>query len=269
MEDFLSVARGSSEPPRLILLEYKSAVKNAKKLALVGKGITFDSGGISIKPSAKMEEMKYDMAGGAAVVGAIYVASKLKPELDIIAAIPAAENLPGNSATRPGDVITAFNGKTIEIIDTDAEGRLLLSDILSFVAKSYKPNWMIDLATLTGAVVVALGNKCSGLFGNNQKLLDIIKTAGEESGDRVWQMPMFDEYKENLESTVADLKNLGGREGGSISAAKFLEEFVDDIPWSHLDIAGTAYNVKENKYLGTGASGAGVRLLAALFEKLA
>jgi leucyl aminopeptidase len=235
---------------------------------LIGKGITFDSGGISIKPSAKMEEMKYDMAGGGAVAGAMYIAGKLKPKLDIIATIPAAENLPGGNATKPGDVITAYNGKTIEIIDTDAEGRLLLADALAFVVDIHKPNWIIDLATLTGSVVVALGNNCTGLFGNNRELLDMLQIAGEQSGDLVWQMPMFDDYKEQLESTIADLKNIGGREAGSITAAKFLEEFIDKTPWAHLDIAGTAYNVKDTKYMSTGATGAGVRLISKLFEML-
>jgi leucyl aminopeptidase len=268
MGAFLSVARGSSEPPSLIFLDYKSGIKSAKKLALVGKGITFDSGGISIKPAAKMEEMKYDMAGGAALVGIMYVVSKIKPKIDIMAAVPLAENLPGNNALKPGDVVTAYNGKTIEIINTDAEGRLLLADVLAFIAKSYKPDWIIDLATLTGSIVIALGNKCSGLFGNDQKLLNLLLEAGRKSGEFVWQMPMFDEYKKQLESSIADLKNVGEREAGSITAAKFLEEFVDNISWAHIDIAGTAYNIKDKQYLGNGASGTGVRLIIKLLEKL-
>jgi leucyl aminopeptidase len=268
MGAFLSVARGSSEPPRLIILEYKSGKKNAKKLALVGKGITFDSGGISIKPAARMEEMKYDMAGGATVIGIMRVIGKIKPGMDIVAAIPAAENLPGNNAVKPGDVVTAYNGKTIEIINTDAEGRLLLADVLAFIADSYKPDWIIDFATLTGSIVIAFGNKCSGLFGNNQKLLDLLLEAGKRSGEIVWQMPMFDTYKKQLESPIADLKNIGEREAGSITAAKFLEEFIANIPWVHIDIAGTAYNVKEKEYLGKGATGVGVRLIVKLLEKL-
>jgi leucyl aminopeptidase len=268
MGAFLSVAKGSIQPPQLVLLEYKSGVKDAKKLALVGKGITFDSGGISLKPAAKMEEMKYDMAGGAALVGIMYVVSKIKPKIDIMAAIPLAENLPGNNAVKPGDIVTAYNGKTIEIINTDAEGRLLLADVLAFMAKSYKPDWMIDFATLTGSIVIALGHQCSGLFGNNQKLLDLLTEAGKKCGEIVWQMPMFAEYKKQLESSIADLKNVGEREAGSITAAKFLEEFVDHIPWAHIDIAGTAYRLKDKQYLGDGATGVGVRLITSLLEIL-
>lgn len=268
MNAFLGVARGSSEKPKLIEARYKPGGKKRKRLVLIGKGITFDSGGISIKPSAHMEEMKYDMAGAAAVIGIMKFLDKLQPKLDVIGLIPAAENMPDARSIKPGDVITAFNGKTIEIINTDAEGRLLLADVLAFAVKKYRPDWIIDLATLTGSVVVALGNQATGLFSNDSTLSASLIAAGEDSGDRVWPMPLWPEYKKELESDTADLKNVGGRYAGSITAAKFLEEFVDGRPWAHLDIAGTAYNQKEKAYFSKTATGAGVRLLINLISKL-
>jgi leucyl aminopeptidase len=268
MGAFLSIAGGSAEPPRLILIHYRSGRKNARTLGLAGKGITFDSGGISLKPHKGMEEMKYDMAGAAAVIGIMDTLPHIKPRFNVIAAIPAAENLPGGSAVKPGDVVTACNGKTIEIINTDAEGRLLLADVLAYLADVFKPDYMIDFATLTGSVVVALGSAAAGLFGNNQVLLKNIRHAAEESGESVWEMPMWDEYRRELRSEVADIKNVGGREAGSITAAKFLEFFVGDIPWSHLDIAGTAYGLKHRPYLGKGATGAGIRLTVELLRHL-
>jgi len=268
MNAFLSVSRGSKEPPRLIVMQYRCKKKNAKHLLLVGKGVTFDSGGISIKPSAKMEEMKFDMCGAAAVAGLFDAASKIKPDVSITGIIPAAENLPDAAAVKPGDVVKAYNGKTIEIINTDAEGRLLLADALAYGIKKYRPDYVIDLATLTGSVVVALGCHASGLFSNNDDLVKLLTQAGQQSGERVWELPIWDDYKTELDSQSADMKNVGGREAGSISAAKFLQEFVGDVPWAHLDIAGTAYEQNHLPYLDKGASGVGVRLLVAFFDLL-
>lgn len=268
MNAFLSVAKGSKQSPTFILMRYKFGIKNAPILAVLGKGITFDSGGISIKPAEGMEEMKYDMAGAATVIGLFKVLSVLKPDIDIIGAIPAAENALGGDAYRPGDIIRSYNGQTIEVVNTDAEGRLILADSLAYVEKRFHPDWMIDIATLTGSIVSALGDQCCGIFSNNDFLLQSFKHAAELSGERVWPMPMWDEYKKPLESKVADIKHLGGRSAGSITAAKFLETFVSDSPWLHMDIAGTAYNVKSKKYLGEGASGFGVRLLWEVIDHL-
>lgn len=262
----LSVARGSVQPPFLISMHYQPANTAKKKIALVGKGVTFDSGGISIKPSAGMDEMKFDMCGAAAVVGSMDVVARKKPDLEVIGVIPAVENMPGGNATRPGDVVTAFNGKTIEILNTDAEGRLILADAIAWVIKNYKPNFTIDFATLTGACVVALGDKTAGLFSNSEQLQNKLIRAGESSGDKVWPMPMFETYKKDIESEVADIKNIGDRWGGAITAAKFLEFFVDKNSWAHLDIAGTANGVKNIAYLGKGATGYGVRLMHDFIE---
>jgi leucyl aminopeptidase len=268
MNAFLAVAKGSDQSPALIIIKYKSGLKKAKKLALIGKGITFDSGGISIKPAGKMEEMKYDMAGSAAVIGVLKAISVLRPKLDIVAAIPAAENLPSGKAYKPGDIIKAFNATTVEIINTDAEGRLLLADTLSFVEKKYRPDWMVDLATLTGSIVSTFGDQCCGMFSKDDRLLKYFHQAADKCNERVWAMPMWDEYKKPLESKVADIKHVGGRDAGSITAAKFLETFVTKTPWVHLDIAGTAYDLKSKKYLEEGASGFGVRLVLAFIENL-
>jgi leucyl aminopeptidase len=268
MNAFLAVAKGSDQSPALILIKYKSGLKRAKQLALIGKGITFDSGGISIKPARKMEEMKYDMAGSAAVIGVLKAISTLRPKLDIVAAIPAAENLPSGNAYKPGDIIKAFNGTTVEVINTDAEGRMLLADTLSFVEKKYRPDWMVDLATLTGSIVSTFGEQCCGVFSKDDRLIKYFLQAADKCNERVWAMPMWDEYKKPLESKVADIKHVGGRDAGSITAAKFLETFVTNTPWIHLDIAGTAYDLKSKKYLKDGASGFGVRLVLAFIEDL-
>jgi len=267
MGAFLGVAKGSSQPPRLIVIHYKSGRAKAKTIGLVGKGVTFDSGGISIKPYDGMEEMKYDMSGAAAVIGIMDALTILKLPVNVIAVIPAAENLPGGNAIKPGDVVRSYNGKTIEVINTDAEGRLLLADALSFLAKKYKPDYLIDIATLTGSIVVALGSEASGLFGNDANLIERIKKAADRSGEPVWEMPMWNSYRRELESEVADLKNVGGREAGSITAAKFLESFTDATPWVHLDIAGTAYGLKNKLYYGKGATGVGVRLITELLQQ--
>lgn len=264
----LSVAKGSAEPPYLIIMHYKPAKKSTKRLMLVGKGVTFDSGGISIKPAANMEEMKYDMCGAAAVVGSMDVIARMKPKFEVVALIPAVENMPGGEASKPGDVVTAYNGKTIEIINTDAEGRLILADALAYAAKEYKPRVMLDFATLTGACVVALGDKRAGLFSNSEKLSLLLKERGEFSGDRVWPMPLDDIYNKDLESETADLKNIGSRWGGAVTAAKFLEHFTDSITWAHIDMAGTANDVKNMDYLGKGATGFGTRLLSRSLKQL-
>ncbi len=268
MGALLTVAQGSLEPPRFIIIHYDSGHKSAKTIGLVGKGVTFDSGGLSIKPHAGMEEMKYDMAGAAAVIGIMDALERLKPKINIIAAIPAAENLPSGKALKPGDVVRAFNGKSIEIINTDAEGRLLLADALSFLETRHKPDYMIDFATLTGSIVAALGKEAAGLFGNNPAFINLVRAASEIAGEPVWEMPMWESYKQELESNVADLKNVGGREAGSITAAKFLESFVAATPWVHIDIAGTAYGLKNKKYLDKGATGAGILLTLELIQQL-
>ena len=227
------------------------------------KGITFDSGGISIKPSNKMEEMKTDMAGGAAVIAAIAAIAQLKLEINVMVIVPAVENLPGGSALKPGDILTAMTGKTIEIISTDAEGRLILADALGY-ANKLKVKRIVDVATLTGACQVALGSICTGVFGNNQQLVDKIVAAGAEAGEPMWQMPMYDEYKEQNKSDIADIKNAAKGGAGAITAAQFLAEFAGDTPWVHLDIAGTSFGDKERKYYTKGATGVPVRTLVNL-----
>jgi leucyl aminopeptidase len=260
MGGLLGVSKGSQQTPRFIVLTYKGRESDDIDVALVGKGLTFDSGGISIKPSEHMEDMKGDMAGGAAVMGAITAVARLKPKINVTALVPATENMPSGSAQKPGDVLTIMNGKTVEVVNTDAEGRLILADALSY-ANKLGAKAIIDAATLTGACVVALGKICSGAFTNNQTLLDKVITASKEVGEPAWQLPMFDEYKEANKSNVADIKNTGNRYGGAITAAKFLEEFVDKTPWVHLDIAGTADTDKEKGYLVKGATGVPVRTL--------
>ncbi|MEE9583421.1 MAG: leucyl aminopeptidase, partial [Dehalococcoidales bacterium] len=263
MGALMGVARGSQQPPKFIVLRYKGSDAAETDAALIGKGVTFDSGGISIKPSEKLEEMKGDMAGGAAVMAAIVAIAQLKPRVNVIAVIPATENLPDGNALKPGDILTAMNGKTIEIITTDAEGRLILADALSY-AKKQGAMFIVDVATLTGACVVALGKVCTGAFTNNQELVDRVIAAGNKSGELIWQMPMYDEYKELNKSDVADIKNVGGRYGGAITAAKFLAEFAGDTPWVHLDIAGTSLSEKERGYQVKGATGVPVRTLVHL-----
>jgi leucyl aminopeptidase len=263
MGALLGVAKGSNQPPKLITLSYKGDERSEKALGFLGKGITFDSGGISIKSSEGMGEMKDDMAGAAAVMTALEAIAQLKPKINVTAIIPATENLPSGTALKPGDVLKALNGKTIEVISTDAEGRLILADALSYARKlGLSP--IIDLATLTGACRVALGTLYSGVFGNDQDLIDKILKAAEKTGERMWQMPMPDEYKEQNKSEIADVRNTGNRYGGAITAALFLAEFVDNNPWVHIDIAGTAFSTKESGYTLKGATGVGVRTLIEL-----
>jgi leucyl aminopeptidase len=263
MGALLGVAKGSNQPPKLVVLSYKGDEGSQNTMGFLGKGITFDSGGISIKASEGMEEMKDDMAGAAAVMTALGAIAQLKPKINVTAVIPTTENLPSGTALKPGDILKAMNGKTIEVISTDAEGRLILADALSYAAKQgVSP--LIDLATLTGACRIALGTFYSGLFGNNQELIDKVRKAAERTGERMWQMPMPEEYKEQNKSDIADIKNAGNRIGGAITAALFLAEFVDNVPWVHIDIAGTAFSSKESGYIAKGATGVGVRTLVEL-----
>jgi leucyl aminopeptidase len=268
MGGLLGVSQGSQQPPRFIILSYQGRDSKEVDLALCGKGITFDSGGIDIKPSEGMEDMKGDMAGGASVMATLMALAQLKPKINVTALVPATENMPSGTAMKPGDIITAMNGKTIEVLNTDAEGRLILADALSY-AKKLAPKAIIDVATLTGACHVALGSICSGAFSNNQGLSAKVITAGNEIGELMWQLPMYDEYKEQLKSDVADIKNIGNRWGGAITGAKFLEEFVDKTPWVHLDIAGTYETDKEKGYLVKGATGVPVRTLVSLILTMA
>jgi len=253
----LAVGRGSQNPPRLILLEHEG---EGPPVAFLGKGLTFDSGGISLKPSANMEEMKFDKSGGIAVLGAMRAVAALGIPRRVVGVIAAAENLPSGSATRPGDIITMYSGKTVEVANTDAEGRLVLADALAYVEQTYKPTVMIDFATLTGACVVALGNQAAGLFTKNDDLAGRVAAAGAVSGDRVWRLPLWPEYGEQMKSHYADLKNVGGREAGAITGAWFLSQFVQEAPWAHVDIAGTAWAEPKRPLYTAGATGFGVRL---------
>jgi leucyl aminopeptidase len=250
MGSFLAVARGSRQPPKFIVLEYKAGKPDEAPIVLVGKGITFDSGGISIKPGEKMDEMKYDMCGAASVLGSLQAASELKLPINVIGLIPTCENLPDGLAIKPGDIVKSLSGQTIEILNTDAEGRLILCDALTY-AERYNPAAVIDIATLTGACVIALGNHASGLLANNDALARELLTAGKYTYDRAWQMPLWDEYQRQLDSNFADMANIGGREGGTITAACFLSRYTKNYKWAHLDIAGTAWKGGKDKG-GTG-----------------
>ncbi|MFZ5763747.1 MAG: leucyl aminopeptidase [Thermodesulfobacteriota bacterium] len=266
MGGILGVSQGSAQPPTLTILEYRVSPK-APTLLLVGKGLTFDSGGISLKPSAGMEEMKYDMSGGAAVLAAMQAIGREKPaRLNVVALIPSAENLPGPTALKPGDVITHYNGKSVEVVNTDAEGRLILADALAYGVEKFKPAAVLDIATLTGAVIIGLGHHRTGLLANDDKLCEKILAAGESAGEPLWRLPLAPEYRKQLKSTVADLKNVDKRDGGTILGAAFLQEFVGKTPWAHLDIAGTAWNFTEKSYVPKGPSGIGVRTLLALIR---
>ena len=259
MGGLLGVASGSVQPPKFIIIEYR---KGGRKpfIALVGKTITFDSGGISIKPAENMDRMKDDMSGGAAVLGAIRTAAALKLPLNIVGLLPATENMPGGRAYKPGDVLRTMSGQTIEILNTDAEGRLILSDGLAYACR-YKPAVIVDIATLTGACGIALGQEATGMLGTDEKLKQRIREAGEKTGERVWELPLWEEYYELIKSDIADMKNTGGRQGGVITAAALLSKFVRKYPWVHLDIAATAWTDKDRPYTPKGATGVGVRLL--------
>ncbi len=253
-----TVGRSAADGPRFIVLEHRGGGDDAP-IVLIGKAVTFDSGGISIKPSSGMEDMKFDMSGGAAVLGTMEAVGALDLPLNVVALVPATENLPGGCAFKPGDVLRMHSGKTVEILTTDAEGRLILADALSY-ARRYEPAAVVDCATLTGACHVALGDHASGLMGNDEDLIAEVQTAGEATGERAWPLPLFEEYTEQIKGDVADLKNSGGRYGGALTAGAFLKEFTD-FPWAHLDIAGTAYGKKGNAYTPKGATGVPARLL--------
>lgn len=261
MNALLAVSQGSSEPAKLITLDHHpKGAKNKKPIVLVGKGITFDTGGISIKPGQEMHKMKYDMSGGAVVMGIMKAVAQLNIPLHVIGIIPTSENMPDGKAYKPGDVITASNGKNIEIINTDAEGRMILADALVY-AQRYKPGVIIDFATLTGACVVALGYASAGMVGTDSGSMDKLRRASETTGEKIWELPLFDEYKTQIKSSVADIKNTGGRAAGTLTAAAFLSHFVAEIPWVHLDIAGTAWAEKDSPYCSKGSTGFGVRLV--------
>lgn len=265
MGAYLSVAKGSHQPPKFIVLEYGKS--KTSPIVLIGKSITFDSGGISIKPSDGMEKMKYDMAGGAAVLGVFKAVAEAGMPVNLVGILPATENLPGGSASKPGDVVTSINGMTVEIINTDAEGRLIIADAIGY-AKRFKPRAVIDTATLTGACMIAFGGEAIAMMGNDCVLLDRMKKAGEAVYERVWEMPLYDEYKDYIKSDIADIKNTGGKTGSLVTSGYFLKEFAGETPWVHLDIAGTAWVEKDKPYVPKGASGIGVRLLLKFIEGL-
>jgi leucyl aminopeptidase len=266
MGGILAVNKGSEEPPKVVILEYNPE-KNTDTVLLVGKGLTFDSGGISLKPAQGMMDMKYDMCGGAAVLSAMEVIAKEKLGVSVVAIIPSTDNMAGGGAVKPGDVITHYGGITSEIENTDAEGRLILADALAYGIEKYQPVCVIDLATLTGAVIVALGHHHSGLLSNNDKLAEKLIEAGKTCGEPLWRLPLGEMYVKQLKSEVADLKNTGGKSAGCITAAEYLHQFVDKVPWAHLDIAGTAWDFTEKSYIPKGPSGVGVRTLIELFRQ--
>jgi len=264
MGALLGVAQGSAEPPALIVIRYRPAGKEAKAhLGLVGKGVTFDTGGISIKPADGMEKMKYDMAGGAAMIGAMQAIAQLKPAIPVTAFVPCVENMPGGRAQRPGDIVTAMSGKTVEVLNTDAEGRLILADAITY-ARRQGCTHLVDAATLTGAIVVALGHIHVGLFTNDDGMRDRVLAAARAGGERTWAMPLDEDYREYLKSAFADIANIGGRWGGAVTAAMFLKEFAEDTPWVHLDIAGTAWLDDEKPHLAKGPTGVPLRTMVNL-----
>ncbi len=266
MGAYLSVTKGSDQPLKFIVIEYKGG--KGRPVVLIGKSVTFDSGGLDIKPADGMERMKYDMAGGAAVISVMKAISEMKMSVNVVGILPAVENLIGGSASRPGDVVKTITGKTVEIISTDAEGRLTLADAIGYAIKYYKPQTVIDIATLTGACSMAFGNEAIAMMGTGADVMERLKAASEEAYERVWPMPLFEEYKDYLKSDVADLKNVGGRKGALASSAYFIKEFAGDTPWVHLDIAGASWNESDRPYSPKGASGVGVRLLLNFLKEL-
>jgi len=269
MGGLAGVAQGTDEPPKFIVVEYNNGGDEKPKV-IVGKGLTFDSGGISIKPASKMDEMKYDMCGSTVVLGVLHALSILKPKINVVGIIPSTENLVGAKAFKPGDILTAYNGKTIEVLNTDAEGRLILADGLSYASKHYDPEFIIDFATLTGAVVVTLGHVATGVMGTDEKLMRKVKESSKSTGEKVWELPLWPEYCKQIKSDIADVKNMGSAgQAGSIAAGAFLKEFVEeDIPWVHFDIAGTAWGAKPSSVDPKGsATGVGIRLVLDMLEK--
>ena len=270
MGGVLAVNQGSEGEAKMVILSYRCPRQDADTLLLVGKGLTFDSGGISLKPGAGMEDMKYDMCGGAAVMAAMAAIGEEQPEhVNVVGVVPATDNMPGPAAVKPGDIISSYSGKTIEVINTDAEGRLLLMDALAYGIKNFKPSAVVDLATLTGAVIIGLGHHYTGLMSNDDGLAAKVQEAGSRCGEPVWRLPLGEEYSKQLKSEVADLKNVGGKPAGTITAAAFLQEFVGETPWVHLDIAGTAWNFTEKSYVPKGPSGIGARTLIDLVRNWA
>jgi leucyl aminopeptidase len=261
MHSLLGVGQGSARESQMVIMRWNGGKRGDPPVAFVGKGVCFDTGGISIKPAAGMEDMKGDMAGAACVVGLMQTLAARKAKVNAIGAIGIVENMPGPEAQRPGDIVTSMSGQTIEIINTDAEGRLVLADVLWYVAQRFKPTFMVDLATLTGAIIVALGHEYAGLFANDDALAERLRNAGDATGERVWRMPLGPEYDKLIDSKFADVKNTGGRHASSITAAQFLQRFVDKTPWVHLDIAGTAMGPPPNEVNRSWGSGYGVRLL--------
>jgi len=261
MGALLGVSQGSTQPGRMVIMRWNGGKKGEQPVAFIGKGVTFDTGGISIKPSGSMEDMKGDMGGAACVVGLMHALAGRKAKLNVVGAIGIVENMPDGNAQRPGDIVTSMSGQTIEIINTDAEGRLVLADVLWYVKEKFKPKFMVDLATLTGAILVALGTEHAGLFSNNDELSERLYAVGQSTGEKVWRLPMGPEYDKMMDSQFADMKNAGARNGGSITAAQFLQRFVGDTPWAHLDIAGTAMGAPKTEINQSWGSGYGVRLL--------
>lgn len=259
MNTFLAVAKGTPQDPKFIVMEYRGGRPGDRPIALVGKGLCFDSGGISIKPADRMEWMKYDMCGAAGVIGAMEAIAQLKLPVNVVGAIGSTTNMPSGTAMNPGDVVRAYNGKTVEIINTDAEGRLVLADVLSYVGREYQPQAMVDAATLTGAVVVALGNIATGVLGTDQEVVDDLLAAARRAGEPGWQLPAWPEYREQLKSDTADIRNIGSRGAGTITATMFLSEFIEGAPWGHLDVAGTAYSETDLPTTGRGPTGVPVR----------
>ncbi len=260
----LAVGKGSLSSPKLIIIEYSGSTKNEKPIVIVGKAVTFDTGGISMKPSEKMDEMKFDKCGGCNVLGIMKAVSDLNLDTNVIGIIPSVENMPSGSSYRPGDIIRMYNRKTVEVLNTDAEGRIILADALAFAVKTFQPKAIIDMATLTGAAIIALGTNVAVMMGNDKELVTKIIEFSNQTGEKIWELPLYDEYKEQLKSSNADMKNIGGRSAGAITAGAFLSNFVDETPWVHLDIAGTAWNqegTQEKTYNPKGATGFGIRTI--------
>ncbi|CCG08432.1 leucyl aminopeptidase [Pararhodospirillum photometricum] len=268
MGALLGVAQGSAQAPRLVVMSWNGGKAEDKPTALVGKGVCFDSGGISIKPSAGMEDMKWDMAGAGVVAGVMKTLALRRAPINVVGLCGLVENMPSATAQRPGDVVTSMNGQTIEVINTDAEGRLVLADVLHYANERFQPARMIDLATLTGAIIIALGSEHAGLFCNDEVLAQGLMDAGQQVGETLWRMPLGDAYDKQINSDIADMKNSGGREGGAITAAQFLQRFVDKTPWAHLDIAGVTWSKKDTATVPKGGTAYGVRLLNAYLQAL-
>lgn len=269
LNGIISVGKGSQHEPRLIIVEYHNSPTGEKPILLVGKAVTFDTGGISIKPSDRMDEMKFDKSGGCTVLGIMHALSSLDLPVNVVAVIPSVENMPSGTSYRPGDIIRMYSGKTVEVLNTDAEGRLILADALAYGISKYSPKSVIDFATLTGACIIALGTNVAGLIGNDEKLIQKLLSSSRNTGEKIWELPLYDEFLDLIKSNVATIKNIGGRTGGAITAAAFLSHFVQNVPWAHLDIAGTAWTqdgTADRSYNPKGSTGFGVRLIMKFLE---